>query len=144
MKIQEPNVQPSVADAVLSEEDRLLRVWTPVILRTVLIVSALTLLAGLLSAIILSPGYFVDRFRDVQSGGALHARVAFSLLLANAFHGDPHSIMTVGLMILTLVPLGRVAFCFLLFVREKDSMYVVFTAYVLAGLIIGVALGRVG
>lgn len=129
---------------MLSDEDRILRLWTPVILRTVLIVAALTLLAGLVSAILLSPGYFVDRFRDVQAGGALHARQAFSLLFANALHGDPHSVMTVGLMVLTLVPLGRVAFCFLLFVRQKDPMYVAFTAYVLLGLIIGVALGRVG
>ena len=45
---------------------------------------------------------------------------------------------------LTLVPLARVVFCFVLFIRERDYIYVAFTAYVLAGLIIGVLVGRIG
>jgi uncharacterized membrane protein len=52
--------------------------------------------------------------------------------------------MTLGLMVLTLVPLARVAFCFLLFVKERDGIYVAFTAYVLIGLVAGIVLGRVG
>ena len=45
---------------------------------------------------------------------------------------------------LTLVPLARVAFCFILFIRERDYTYVALTAYVLAGLIVGVLVGSVG
>jgi uncharacterized membrane protein len=52
--------------------------------------------------------------------------------------------MTLGLYVLTLVPLARVAFCFLLFIKERDYAYVGFTAYVLAGLIVGMLLGSAG
>jgi uncharacterized membrane protein len=127
-----------------SEEDRLLRTWTPVILRTILIASALILIAGLLMAALQSPNYFVDQFHSVQGGRALHARESLSALWSGALRGSPHAIMTLGLIVLTLVPLGRVAFCFLLFAKEKDGAYVAFTAYVLAGLIAGVMLGRIG
>src|SRR5579859_3082816 len=46
--------------------------------------------------------------------------------------GNPHAVLTFGLFVLTLVPLARVAFCFILFIRERDYTYVAFTAYVLA------------
>jgi uncharacterized membrane protein len=42
------------------------------------------------------------------------------------------------------MPLARVAFCFLLFVAARDWMYVLFTAYVLIGLVVVVTLGRAG
>ena len=49
-----------------------------------------------------------------------------------------------GLFVLTRVPLARVAFCFLFFIEQRDYAYVAFTAYVLAGLIIGVLVGSAG
>ena len=52
--------------------------------------------------------------------------------------------LTIGLFELTLVPLARVAFCFILFIKERDYTYVALTAYVLAGLIVGVLVGSVG
>jgi uncharacterized membrane protein len=58
--------------------------------------------------------------------------------------GNPHAVLTLGLFVLTLVPLARVAFCFILFIRERDYTYVALTAYVLAGLIVGVLVGSVG
>jgi uncharacterized membrane protein len=52
--------------------------------------------------------------------------------------------LMLGLFVLTLVPLARVVFCFLLFIKERDYTYVAFTAYVLAGLIVGVLVGGAG
>ncbi len=40
--------------------------------------------------------------------------------------------MTIGLLILTPVPLGRVAFTFILFVKERDRIFALATAYVLS------------
>jgi hypothetical protein len=37
-----------------------------------------------------------------------------------------------------------VTFCLMLFIKERDFAYIGFTAYVLAGLIIGLLLGRIG
>ena len=130
--------------AITKDEERILRVWTPILLRTILIVATILLTIGLVSAAWLTPGYFVARFQMLQTHGVSERVMSMSKLTAQALAGDPHSIMTLGLIALTLVPLVRVAFCFLLFVRERDGKFVVFTAYVLVGLIVGVMLGRVG
>lgn len=126
-----------------TEEDRILRVWTPVLLRTVLIAATVILVTGLMMMATKSPGYYVERYHRVQSG-KIHSPETFRQTVAAALAGDPHSVMTIGLFVLTLVPLGRVAFCFLLFIKESDYTYVALTAYVLLGLVAGVLLGRIG
>jgi uncharacterized membrane protein len=125
------------------EEDRILRLWTPVLLRTILLVAAVVLVFGLGLMATKAPGYYVARYRAVQAGH-IHERETLAETVVSAVKGDPHSIITIGLFILTLVPLGRVAFCFLLFIKERDYTYACFTAYVLAGLVAGMMLGRIG
>jgi uncharacterized membrane protein len=130
-------------DATIQDEERILRHWTPILLRTILIAATVILVIGLLVMATQAPGAYVARFHNVQAGH-VYARQPISAMFAQATRSDPHAIVTIGLMVLTLVPLARVAFCFLLFVRERDWTYVAFTAYVLCGLIVGVLLGRVG
>jgi uncharacterized membrane protein len=125
-----------------NDEDRILRLWTPLLLRTILIAAMITIGAGLVFAAT-APGYYVDRYHAVEQG-RLIGHESLAVLTSGAMRGDPHVVMTIGLFILTLVPLARVAFCFLLFLRERDYAYVAFTAYVLAGLLAGVLLGRIG
>jgi uncharacterized membrane protein len=125
------------------EEDRILRVWTPILLRTILIAAMVVLVAGLVMTYTFAPDYYVDRYRAVQQGNLI-GKEKFSLLFDRIRAGNPHAVLTIGLFVLTLVPLARVAFCFILFIRERDYTYVAFTAYVLAGLIVGVLVGSVG
>jgi uncharacterized membrane protein len=125
------------------EEDRILRVWTPILLRTILIAAMAVLAAGLVLTYTYRPDYYVDRYRAVQAGHLI-GKERFATVLERIHDGNPHAVLTIGLFILTLVPLARVAFCFILFIRERDYTYVAFTAYVLAGLIVGVLVGRVG
>jgi uncharacterized membrane protein len=127
-----------------ADEERILRVWTPIILRTILVCAIAILLIGLLSMAWQNPGYHVARFHSLQKIGHLQNRESVAALVAAALRGEPRATMTLGLMVLTLVPLARVAFCFLLFVKERDGIYVAFTAYVLIGLVAGIVLGRVG
>lgn len=141
--LQESKIQPQAARVYAAEEDRILRAWTPVLLRSILLVAAGILIAGLVMMATKAPGYYVARYRTVQAGQG-HSPETFAQILHSALVGDPHSMMTIGLFVLTLVPLGRVAFCFLLFIKERDYTYVAFTAYVLAGLVFGVMLGRIG
>jgi uncharacterized membrane protein len=129
--------------ASISKEDEILRQWTPLILRTVLIVSVTILVIGLLMIASSEPGFFVRRFHVAQHGRAPMLE-GWSQLGRAALAGDPHSILTIGLLVLTLVPLGRVAFTFVLFLIEKDRIFAFATAYVLAALIAGVMLGSVG
>jgi uncharacterized membrane protein len=125
------------------DEDRILRVWTPVILRTVLATAGVVLIIGLV-AIATTPGEYLKHFRAVQNNARVKDYGSFMGLLIRAWHGNPRSIMTVGLMILTLVPLARVAFCLMFFIKTRNKPFVIFTAYVLAGLVVGVLLGRIG
>src|SRR5712691_1671063 len=125
------------------KEDQILREWTPIILRTLLIISAAVLIIGLILMASSAPGYYVRRFHAAQHGrSSIHEE--WSQLGEAALRGDPHSIMTIGLLVLTLVPLGRVAFTFVLFLKERDRIFAFATAYVLAALIAGVMLGRIG
>jgi uncharacterized membrane protein len=126
-----------------AEEDRILRTWTPLILRTILIVSAITMVAGIALSVAFAPDYYVHRFQGIQHG-QLFGRESFAQLEEGMRQGQPHAVMIIGLYGLTLVPLARVAFTFVLFLKERDFIYVAATAYVLAALIFGVMLGRVG
>ncbi|MDO8430981.1 MAG: DUF1634 domain-containing protein [Candidatus Binatus sp.] len=125
------------------EEDRILRVWTPILLRTILIVAMIVLIAGLVLTYTYAPDYYVQRYNAVQQGHLI-GKEKFSLLVDRMKQGNPHAVLTIGLFVLTLVPLARVAFCFLLFIKERDYTFVAFTGYVLAGLIVGVLVGSVG
>ncbi len=125
------------------EEDRILRVWTPILLRTILIAAMITLVAGLVLSYTYAPDYYVERYHAVQQGHLI-GKEKFGLLFERIRQGNPHAVLTIGLFVLTLVPLARVAFCFILFIRERDYAFVAFTAYVLAGLIVGVLVGSAG
>jgi uncharacterized membrane protein len=126
-----------------AEEDRILRRWTPILLRSIVIGAMTVLLTGLFLTATVAPNYFVDRYRQIQLGH-LFGRESLASIWSNVLAGKPHAVLTVGLYMLTLVPLARVAFCLVLFIKTRDIAYVGFTAYVFAALIIGLLLGHVG
>ena len=130
-------------DATGAEEDRILRLWTPILLRSIVLVAMTMLIAGLILTAISAPNYFVDRYRQVQQGHLIGWE-SFGSIWLNLLAGEPHAMLLVGLFSLTLVPLVRVTFCLGLFIKTRDFAYVGFTAYVLAALIIGALLGHVG
>ncbi len=132
-----------IEDAISAEEDRILRLWTPILLRSIVVAAMITLITGLLLAAMRTPDYFVDRYRQVQHGHLI-GRESLAVIWSRLLAGDPHAILTIGLFLLTLVPLVRVAFCLGLFIKTRDFAYVGFTGYVLAALIIGVLLGHIG
>jgi uncharacterized membrane protein len=127
------------------EEDRILREWTPILLRTILIAAMILLVSGLIMTYTFAPDYYVNRYHQVEQGHLIgKEKFGHGLLLQKMLQGNPHAVLTLGLFVLTLVPLARVAFCLILFIRERDYTYVAFTAYVLAGLIVGALIGSVG
>jgi len=133
-------IQPTSASA---DEDRILRLWTPILLRTIVIASMTTLSVGLVLSLVIAPKYFEDRFHQVQMGHLIGPE-SLATIWSNLLARQPHAVLTTGLFLLTLVPLARVAFCLLLFIKERDFAYVGFTAYVFAALILGLLLGRIG
>jgi uncharacterized membrane protein len=115
-----------------ADEDRILRVWTPLLLRTILIAAVVVLMIGIILTYTYAPDYYVDRYQAVRQGH-LQGRGNFQGLFENIMAGTPHAVLMLGLFVLTLVPLARVAFCFLFFIKERDYTYVAFTAYGLLG-----------
>jgi uncharacterized membrane protein len=103
----------------------------------------ITLIAGLILTYTIAPDYYVQRYDEVRQGHLI-GKERLGTLLERIREGNPHAVLTIGLFELTLVPLARVAFCFILFIKERDYTYVALTAYVLAGLIVGVLVGSVG
>jgi uncharacterized membrane protein len=55
----------------------------------------------------------------------------------SAFHGDAAALMQLGIFILVLTPLARVAFSLILFGLRRDRMYTAITLAVLAVLLAG-------
>ena len=127
----------------IAEEDRILRRWTPILLRSIVISAMTVLVVGLVLTATFAPNYFVHRYHQVQLGHLL-GRESLASIWSNVLAGKPHAVLTVGLYMLTLVPLARVLFCLVLFIRTRDMAYVGFTAYVFTALIIGLLLGHVG
>jgi len=125
-------------------EDKILRAWTPLLLRTILIAASVILMGGLIYTGIKEPAYYVNRYELVRAGTAKRPADGAIKLVEKSFSGDAHSILTLGLLVLTLVPLGRVVFTLMLFIRERDVVYIVATAYVLSALILGMILGTIG
>src|SRR5438270_11330660 len=115
--------------AQASREDEILREWTPLILRMLLMISATVLVLGLVIIAVSSPSYYVERFHAAQQGRR-HIRQEWAQLGEAALTGDPHSILMVGLLVLTAVPLGRVSFTFILFLKQGDRVFALATAYV--------------
>jgi uncharacterized membrane protein len=132
-----------VQTSVSAEEDRILRLWTPILLRSIVVVAMAVLVTGLVLTATIAPNYFVHRYRQIQLGHLI-GRESLPTIWSNLLAGQPHAVLTVGLFMLTLVPLARVAFCLVLFIKTRDIAYVGFTSYVFAALIIGFLLGHIG
>jgi uncharacterized membrane protein len=55
------------------EEDRILRTWTPLILRSILLLSSIVIAVGIAQSLTYAPGFYVRRFHAIQHG-QLHER----------------------------------------------------------------------
>lgn len=54
----------------------------------------------------------------------------------------PYSIILTGIFLLILTPIFRVGLSIIIFIKEKDKLYVVITAIVFAVLIVSMVLGK--
>lgn len=59
-------------------------------------------------------------------------------------HGEPLAVVALGLLILLLTPILRVAISIIIFALERDWLYTVITLVVLAILLVSLLLGRGG
>jgi uncharacterized membrane protein len=64
-----------------------------------------------------------------------------SLVFRDAFSGEPQAVIELGLLLLILTPIVRVAFSVVAFAREGDRMYVLMTLIVLGVLLYSLLAG---
>jgi len=87
-------------------------------------------------------------FARVLWGGAPADPLSFPHTLGDVFsglgHGDPLAILVLGLIVLLLTPVARVAISIFAFARERDWLYVAITTLVLLILLVSFLLGRGG
>lgn len=65
------------------------------------------------------------------------------LLLGDILTFKPYAIMMIGLLILILTPIFRVGVSIIVFIKEKDKLYILITALVFIILMISLVLGKV-
>jgi hypothetical protein len=65
---------------------------------------------GLMLSATRPPRHYASRYHSVQEGKTLHVAQNWAALVAGIAQGDPHDITTFGLVVLTLVPIAKVAF----------------------------------
>jgi len=84
--------------------------------------------------------------RDLTSGHILTAvpvSKSFSEFRVGLSQADPDVIISLGLLMLIALPVLRVGMTVVLFVIERDWIYLGITLFVLAALLAGVSMGRV-
>jgi uncharacterized membrane protein len=123
-------------------EDPTLRRWTAALLRAGVLAATATLVLGLVVQFARDPGAYAARYARYGLGAARMPSGVETLKRLPS--GDPSAILLLGLLLLTAVPLARVGLSLVGFLRARDWLYVALTVVVLALLVTGVVLGRVG
>jgi uncharacterized membrane protein len=75
-------------------------------------------------------------------GDLPHEVVVLPAIPAGLVHGDPAAFLSLGLLVLLMTPVLRVAGALVVFALERDRRYVLVTAAVLAVMAFSVVLGR--
>jgi len=118
-------------------------------LRAGVLLSAAVILVGILSfALTQNTGYarvLPHHLRDIltfhQTGGPGFFPTSLSAVLQGAMAGKPYAIIGLGMLLLILTPIVRVALSVFFFLFQRDWLYVGITLFVLAVLTFGLFSG---
>ncbi len=102
-----------------------------------------TLLIGVLTSAALITVGFVLYLVHGHGGLGTSAPHQLGPVLRGALHGAPMGIVTLGLLVLLVTPVVRVAIGLIGFAREHDGPMTAATAFVLTMLLLGFLLGKV-
>ena len=106
------------------------------LLRVGVLVAAILVAAGGV-ALLLQRWDQVDRYGTFTGVAARLTSPASVIRAAVAL--DPAALAVLGLIVLVLTPVARVAFALLAFTKQRDRLYVAFSAVVLAVLFFGLS-----
>jgi uncharacterized membrane protein len=129
----------------MSDEPRWVDQMIAYVLRGGVTISILVVLAGLVITFVHHREYFRSRpaLGALTNPGASYPS-SISAVIEGVRAGRGQAIVTLGLLLLIATPVARVAVSIAVFVIERDRLYVVITAVVLALLLLSFVLGASG
>lgn len=127
---------PEASGATPQRDYQMDRIISFVLRGGVLLSAGLLILGALL--------YFVRVLWDGAPANPLTFPHSLGDVFSGLGHGDPLAILALGLIVLLLTPVARVAISIFAFARERDWLYVGITTLVLLILLVSFLLGRGG
>lgn len=131
------NLLPPDQDAIAVKSGRDPELIVSYVLRVGVYSSAALLIVGIILYLISVLGQGSDWRTTINDVGQHSQRYRPDQLLAALSRFEPLAIIELGVIVLVLTPIVRVATTVLIFVRERDRLYVGITLVVLAVLLLG-------
>ncbi len=130
---------PQVTGAQENDPARTTELMVSIVLRTGVIVSAGVIVVGL---ILLAFNGLAGMTGGIAT--AMNFPHTFGAVLSGVVKLDPVSVITLGLLLMIITPVTRVAVSIIAFAMERDWRYVGITTVVLIVLLVSFALGKAG
>ncbi len=132
--------QPQVTRTSTDSEDR-----DATVRKAELVISNILRLGVILSAAIVVVGVVMFYVREAMFGADTRSFPhSLSAVISGVAQGDARSVIVLGLLVLLMTPVLRVAVSIVAFALEDDWRYVVITSIVLIVLLLSFFLGRGG
>lgn len=113
------------------------------VLRVGVTLAGAIVLLGLVWYFVQPPAGGRGSLATLQDRHAAEIEVSWTSIVDGIRHGDPLRIIELGLIVLILTPMTRVALMLVLFLMDRDRIFSLVTAIVLAVLLLGF-LGLIG
>lgn len=133
-----PQPQPPVELEPAAIIPRSMEIWISIVLRVGVMIAGATILVGLILSLIpsMDKGSGVSIHELLDNGGA-RISVSPGSIVDGLGAFDPIAIIQLGLLILILTPIVRVAMTLVLFLKEADLIFATITGVVLIVLLLG-------
>lgn len=133
-----------MSDAGRAESFRRVETLIGNLLRYGVVFCAILIAIGLLQTFVFGAGDLASFLSELLSGKVLSAgrAISFAELFSLSTFSDPHRLVCLGLLFLILLPVTRVALTLVVFLLQRDAIYVGISSVVLAVLLFGLLFGK--
>jgi uncharacterized membrane protein len=115
-----------------------MEIWISHVLRAGVLIAAAVISLGLALFLVKGPGPGdPTSLQELRARGSQAIAVGLGSILNGIQHGQAGSVIQLGLLLLILTPVARVAMTFVLFLAQRDRIFTAVTLAVLAILVLG-------
>ncbi len=129
---------PTIAQSSDGHDHRVEQIIGRLLQLGVLLAAAVVLIGAI--ALLVQHGRDIAGFQIFR--GETAALTSIKGIIAAAFNGESRGVVQLGLLLLIMTPIARVALTLVAFVIQRDRLYIVTTAIVLILLLYGLIWGR--